>query len=139
MSVGFQCDGNWMYSGSEDGTVKIWDLRYRKCSKYGIWCCLDLHSRLPGLISNNSGLLVVKESMKVVLQLTLLFYILIRSYITLPPFLQFHVILLQILLAVLEEWKFVPCHNNNSTALENSLEPVLNAIFYLLYRYEMEF
>ncbi|KAK1372709.1 hypothetical protein POM88_028902 [Heracleum sosnowskyi] len=26
MAVGFQCDGNWMYSGSEDGTVRIWDL-----------------------------------------------------------------------------------------------------------------
>ena len=26
-AVGFQRDGRWMYSSSEDGTVKIWDLR----------------------------------------------------------------------------------------------------------------
>ena len=29
MSVGFQEQGKWMYTGGEDGTVKIWDCRKR--------------------------------------------------------------------------------------------------------------
>jgi WD40 repeat protein len=26
-AVGFQKEGKWMYTGSEDGTVKIWDIK----------------------------------------------------------------------------------------------------------------
>jgi G protein beta subunit-like protein len=35
MSVGFQEEARWMYTGGEDGTAKIWDLRMRNlnCSR----------------------------------------------------------------------------------------------------------
>lgn len=32
-AVGFQKDGKWMFTGSEDGTVKIWDLRAPGCQR----------------------------------------------------------------------------------------------------------
>eukprot|EP01087_Luapelamoeba_hula_P017015 TRINITY_DN5318_c0_g1_i1.p1 TRINITY_DN5318_c0_g1~~TRINITY_DN5318_c0_g1_i1.p1 ORF type:complete len:305 (-),score=41.95 TRINITY_DN5318_c0_g1_i1:97-1011(-) len=32
-ALGFQRDGKWMFTGSEDGTVKIWDLRASGCQR----------------------------------------------------------------------------------------------------------
>ena len=32
-AVGFNVNGNWMYTGSEDGTVKIWDIRAPGCQR----------------------------------------------------------------------------------------------------------
>lgn len=33
MEIGFQKDGKWIYSASEDGSVKIWDLRTPNCQR----------------------------------------------------------------------------------------------------------
>ena len=32
VAVGFQEDGNWMFTGGEDHSARIWDLRYNKWS-----------------------------------------------------------------------------------------------------------
>eukprot|EP01029_Cantina_marsupialis_P021235 TRINITY_DN50588_c0_g1_i1.p1 TRINITY_DN50588_c0_g1~~TRINITY_DN50588_c0_g1_i1.p1 ORF type:complete len:305 (-),score=61.61 TRINITY_DN50588_c0_g1_i1:565-1479(-) len=32
-SVGFQVDSKWMFSGSEDKTIKIWDVRSKSCKR----------------------------------------------------------------------------------------------------------
>eukprot|EP00936_MAST-01D_sp_MAST-1D-sp1_P000791 g791.t1 len=32
-AVGFQKDGKWMFTGSEDGTIKVWDLRASGCQR----------------------------------------------------------------------------------------------------------
>lgn len=33
VAVGFQKEGQWMYTGSEDGTIKIWDMRGPSCQR----------------------------------------------------------------------------------------------------------
>eukprot|EP00003_Mantamonas_plastica_P030794 TRINITY_DN775_c0_g2_i1.p1 TRINITY_DN775_c0_g2~~TRINITY_DN775_c0_g2_i1.p1 ORF type:complete len:282 (-),score=39.73 TRINITY_DN775_c0_g2_i1:107-952(-) len=40
VSLGFQKDGRWLYTGSEDGTIKVWDLRSPGCQR-------DLHCDGP--------------------------------------------------------------------------------------------
>ncbi|EOD25442.1 hypothetical protein EMIHUDRAFT_78345, partial [Emiliania huxleyi CCMP1516] len=32
-AVGFEADGKWMYTASEDGTLKLWDLRAAGCQR----------------------------------------------------------------------------------------------------------
>ena len=46
-AVGFEKEGRWMYSGSDDGTVKIWDIRaaghQREYESRGAVTCAALH------------------------------------------------------------------------------------------------
>lgn len=38
-SVGFHEDGRWMYTGGEDCTARIWDLRYGAPGRRGLLLC----------------------------------------------------------------------------------------------------
>lgn len=56
-AVGFQKDSKWMYSGSEDGTVKIWDMRapgfQREYASRGAVNTVVLHPNQGELISGD--------------------------------------------------------------------------------------
>ncbi|KAL3691901.1 hypothetical protein R1sor_005552 [Riccia sorocarpa] len=58
-AVGFQQDAKWMYSGSEDGTVKIWDLRAPGCQREyesrGAVNTVVLHPNQTELISGDQN------------------------------------------------------------------------------------
>lgn len=58
-AVGFERDGRWMYSGSEDGTVKIWDLRasgyQREYESRGAVNTVVLHPNQGELLSGDQN------------------------------------------------------------------------------------
>mmetsp|Transcript_16996 Transcript_16996/g.43934 ORF Transcript_16996/g.43934 Transcript_16996/m.43934 type:complete len:337 (+) Transcript_16996:192-1202(+) len=58
-AVGFQKDGKWIYTGSEDGTVKIWDMRAPGCQRdYESRSAVNtvvLHPNQGELISGDQG------------------------------------------------------------------------------------
>jgi len=58
-SIGFQKEGKWMYTGSEDGTIKIWDLRapgsQRKLECGSAVNSVSLHPNQSELISGHQN------------------------------------------------------------------------------------
>lgn len=48
-SVGFHEDGRWMYTGGEDCTARIWDLRCGAPGRRGLWPGMWGWGARPGL------------------------------------------------------------------------------------------
>jgi G protein beta subunit-like protein len=53
MAVGFQQEGKWLYTGSEDGTVKVWDIRAPGCQRS--FDNVAATTASPNSSSSNSG------------------------------------------------------------------------------------
>lgn len=47
-AMGFEVDGRWLYTGSEDGTIRVWDSRTQKCQlcyeNHGLFERVSIHS-----------------------------------------------------------------------------------------------
>ena len=43
-AIGFQRDGKWLYSASEDGTLKVWDIRTPNSAQYSFDCGAAIHT-----------------------------------------------------------------------------------------------
>lgn len=58
-SVGFEADARWMYTGSEDGTVRLWDLRAPGCQREFVCRAavntVELHPSQGELISGDGA------------------------------------------------------------------------------------
>lgn len=50
-AIGFHKDGQWLYSGSEDGTVRIWDLRRESAQQHTIHRYPPLDYCVPGALT----------------------------------------------------------------------------------------
>lgn len=57
--MGFQCDAKWMFTGSDDKTIKIWDLRAPRWQRQYVCAAgvtsVALHPNQTELISGDSA------------------------------------------------------------------------------------